>query len=570
MKLLGNIKVKVKLIVAFIIVAFFISIVGVVGVHSLKSVGKDAESMYTDNLHSVYILTDMEQNLTEIRASVMSLVYVRDVSKRADLEKTIQENQDEDNEYMKEFEKLPMNKDEKQIYGTYINYLNQYRALRGEIIKLVDAENYSEAERKYSQISAIRVAMFDSLDKLIQANLEKAKSANDTIHSTYQIANTTIWIVSILGFVTAILLGLLMVNDINNPLQKIVDYANRLAAYDFSTPIYITRRDEFGKTGIQLNKAQENVSNLVNVIQEKSQEIGAFSEELSATVEELSSKAESIDEAVKNINNNMYDSSAGAQEIGASIEEVDSSMNVLSQKAMDGSSNANEAKERAMKVKNNSQHALERANNISKEKQQRMVKVIEDAKVVDNIKVMADTIASIAEQTNLLALNAAIEAARAGDMGKGFAVVAEEVRMLAEQSADAVKNIQQTIIKVQDAFKNSIDTGNEILEFINKDVQEQFNSYEKTGNQYYDDSDFVSGISEEIAAMSQEVTSTVGQVSEAMQNMAGVVQKSSEEAETIKESVNETTQAIEQVAVTAQNQAELAQALNEIVQKFKI
>jgi methyl-accepting chemotaxis protein len=256
--------------------------------------------------------------------------------------------------------------------------------------------------------------------------------------------------------------------------------------------------------------------------------------------------------------------------VGGWIQEVDSSINVLSQKAMDGSSNANSAKERAIEVKNNSQKALKEAKQISYEKQQRMIKVIEDGKVVNNIRVMAETIAEISEQTNLLALNAAIEAARAGEMGKGFAVVAEEVRALAEQSGEAVKNIQETIIKVQEAFKNSIDTGSDILGFINGDVNTQFEAYEKTGNQYYNDSDFVSNMSEEIAAMSEEVTATVGQVSEEIQNMAEVTQKSSGHAEIIKVTMNETTQGLEQVALTAQNQAELAQKLNEIVQKFKI
>ena len=70
--------------------------------------------------------------------------------------------------------------------------------------------------------------------------------------------------------------------------------------------------------------------------------------------------------------------------------------------------------------------------------------------------------------------------------------------------------------------------------------------------------------------MSEEITATVGEVSDAIQNMAETSQKSSEKAEMIKDGMYETTKAIEQVALTAQNQAELAQKLNEMVQKFKL
>ncbi|MBS2905259.1 methyl-accepting chemotaxis protein, partial [Klebsiella pneumoniae] len=68
---------------------------------------------------------------------------------------------------------------------------------------------------------------------------------------------------------------------------------------------------------------------------------------------------------------------------------------------------------------------------------------IEQGKVVEDVRIMADSIAEISEQTNLLALNAAIEAARAGENGKGFAVVAEEVKHLAEQTRDTVEQIKK-------------------------------------------------------------------------------------------------------------------------------
>lgn len=573
MGFLKNIKVKVKLIIGFLIVAFLIGIVGGVGIISLKSVGENAKKMYNQNLQNVYMLTDMKQNLTQIKSDLADLLNSKDEQDsgiKTKLEKEIEDNKTENDKYISQLQNTLTDEEEKRIFEEFNGELKQYRNSRENTIKLIDAGNYTGAMEQYRDIPKITDLMFQSLDQLIEANLKESSNANDNIVSIYTKSTIIMTALSIMGLILAIVIGLVLTNDINKPLQVINLFGEKLASYDLSYDFNVTRGDEFGKAGASLFKAQENIKELVKTIIENSQNMSASSEELSATVQELTSKAISVDEAINNISINMQEASAGAEEISASIQEVDSSINILSQKAMDGSSNANSAKERAIEVKNNSQKALNEAKQISNEKQQRMTKVIEDGKVVDNIRVMANTIADIAEQTNLLALNAAIEAARAGEMGKGFSVVAEEVRTLAEQSAEAVNNIQETIIKVQEAFKNSIDTGTDILGFINGDVNTQFESYERTGNQYYKDSDFVSNMSEEIAAMSEEVTATVGQVNEEIQNMAEVTQKSSGHAEVIKESMNETTHGLEQVALTAQSQAELAQKLNEIVLKFKI
>ena len=85
----------------------------------------------------------------------------------------------------------------------------------------------------------------------------------------------------------------------------------------------------------------------------------------------------------------------------------------------------------------------------------------------------------------------------------------------------------------------------------------------KVGSPNYKDSHFVSMMSEEIA-------STVSQVSEAVQNMAQTVQESNEQAERIKENICETTKAIEEMVLTTQIQMQLAQKLNEMVQEFII
>jgi len=563
-------KVKTKLVLAFLIVAVIIGIVGLVGGISLRKVNNNAESMYSSNLQSIRQNLSIKSNMSEIKSQILTIMYEKDKNVVSEAEKNIAKMVEEDNKYIADYEKLATTEEEKKAFTEFKNNVTKYRDVRQKIISAAKSNDFNEAQNQFVILQPIENEMMSSLDKIIEENLNLADTANNDINSIYQNSSTTILILTILGFTIAMMLGMYMSKHINAPLNKIKDYAERLAKYNFSTPIIITRKDEFGQTGVSLNKAQENVNILVKEIMENSQDISASSEELSATAEELASKAVSIDEAINKIAAGMQESSAASEEMSASVEEINASIIELSERAMEGSSNANKSKERATEVQLKSKNALEQTEELYSEKESKMLQVIENGKVVDSIKIMADTIGGIAEQTNLLALNAAIEAARAGEQGKGFAVVAEEVRKLAEQSSQAVTAIQETIVKVQDTFNNSIDTGNDILRFINNEVNEQFNAYKETGNQYYSDSNFVSTMSEEIASMSEEITATVGQVSEVVQEVATTAQKSNEQVDTIKESMDETTKAIGQVAETARGQAELAQRLNEMVQKFKI
>ena len=563
-------QVRAKLISSFLLVAILIAIVGTVGGIEVKRVNKNAETMYSVNLQSVNEILSVKSNMSQIKSEVSVIMYDQNKKEVDQAKKNIADMVAADNEYIAKYEKLITTSEEKENWTKFTSNVTKYRDARNKIIDAADLNDSNEVTKQYEIFLPIEEEMLASLDKVIEINLAAAEVASNNIDLASARTNIIMILMSVVGFIIAILLGIFMASHVNKPLKKIRDYAERLAMYDFSTPITITRKDEFGQTGIALNKAQKNVNMLVKEIMENSQDISASSEELSATAEELSLRARSIDDAIANISDGMQESSAAAEEISASVEEVDSSVNELSGKAMEGSSSSSKSKEKATEVKNNGKRAIEETRNLYAEKENKMLEVIEDGKVVDNIKVMADTIGSIAEQTNLLALNAAIEAARAGEQGKGFAVVAEEVRTLAEQSSQAVTSIQETITRVREAFKNSIDTGNDILSFINTEVHRQFNAYMETGDQYYNDSNFVSMMSEEIAAMSEEITATVGQVSEVVQDMAQTTQKSSEEVTTIKESMDEATKAIEQVALTAHSQAELAQRLNEMIQKFKI
>lgn len=570
MGLLKNLKVRVKLIGSYIIVAVLIAVVGGIAIKSLKTVKTNSENMYSNNLTSVYMLTDMQQNITEIKSDTLGLIFKKDSSMKDSLEKDIQANKNEDDQYIATYNKMPKTDAEKQVWAQLNNQIEVSRTLREKAINLVDNGNLDEAVKEYNNLAAANTNLLATADKLITLNRNSAKKDNDSNHLIFVKANTTMDVMAVLGFAVAIAFGLIISREINKPLSNMLNLAEHMANFDLTYSVDIARKDEFGKTGIAFSKAQENIKQLISRILENSKNMSDASDELSATAEELSSKSEEIDNAVTSITNGIQETSATSEEISASVQEVDSSINVLSGKAMDGSNNANESKERATEAEKKGKEAVEEARSIYTLKRKSMLTAIEDGKVVQDIKIMADTIASISGQTNLLALNAAIEAARAGEQGKGFAVVAEEVRKLAEQSSEAVIGIQDTIIKVQDAFKNLSENGSDVLQFINNNVDPKFEEFKMIGNKYFNDSDFVSKMSEEIAAMSQQLAASVGQVSEAVENMTEVAQRSSEKADVIKISVDENTKAIEQVSKTAVSQAELAEKLNEMVLKFKL
>ena len=147
-------------------------------------------------------------------------------------------------------------------------------------------------------------------------------------------------------------------------------------------------------------------------------------------------------------------------------------------------------------------------------------KALDDAKVVEQIGVLADSILTITAQTNLLALNASIEAARAGEAGKGFAVVAEEIRMLAEQSKDAVANIQSVTENVNVAVGNLTGDSNKLLDFVDTDIVQSFDEFEKMADDYNLDATKVNDLVSDFSATSEELVASITNITEAINGIS--------------------------------------------------
>lgn len=563
MGFIQNIKISTKLKIKFCIVITLLTFMAFTGISKLKEIDSLGDALYSDNLVRISTINKLNENYANNLSEILSNIGIGFSEQN---EKIKLEN----NNLIEEYKKGITKEEDKQLIQKFEDDLAIYRQKVNEYIELSSQGKVVETQNDIVIIKEKSKSMLETLGKMVDLNNKWAKEKIDSNSEKYLKARNLILIIGGLTIFISAILSLIIMRAITKPLNKTNEFAKRLAAYDFSVPLDVKNENEFGVTADALNKAQNNIANLIKNLIVNADSINSSSQQLAAAAQEVASKIQSINASTYEISNMIQSTSATAQQIAASSEEVDATVTILANKSVEGSSSAIDIKNKASNMKKEGKAAYDNASEIYSKVEKQILKDIEKGKVVGEIRTMADTIASISQQTNLLALNAAIEAARARESGHGFAVVADEVRRLAEQSADEVENVKSTISEVEEAFNSLSTNTNELLNFVNTKISPQFKQFIKVGEKYEEDGQFVSNMSEELAAMTQEISATINQVSEAIQNMASISQRSSEDALVIRESIKESTEAIDQVAEEAQNQADIARRINKIVSKFKV
>lgn len=571
MSFFRNVKVKKKFTAVFLAMTIFIGIVGGIGITSLKKVSKNSHAMYAVNLESIYSLMTIRVNCLRIMKNMLKLLYENSPNEVPEILNSIENNSKQNIKQIDNYCKLPKSNEKEKNIAKGLKYkVKEYNSYCYKLLGLYKKNDIQEAVKLYPKYSIKADDMFTDLRGVLNINLDEAKKCDLNNYKSYKSTNVFIWAMLLICICIATMLGYLMAKDVNNVLSRIKSFAQKLAECNFSTPIQLSRKDEFGDTASSLNIAQNNVKELIKNINDNSINLSKESNLLLSTIENMSERIDGINTFTKIISENAQEASSASEEITSSITEVDNSINKLSCKAVEGNKESKNISNRAISIQEQAEKRSKEVRNLYKEKEEKIIIAIEEGKVVEEIKDMADIISNIASQTNLLALNAAIEASRAGNAGKGFAVVADEVRKLAEKSATTVSIIQNIIEKVKCAFYTLSVHSKEVIQFMDNVVVEDNNIIIDISEKYNNDGKFIRNMSDDLALMSQTSKDIIGQVSESSNSLAINMEKSAENSEEILSNINEANKDIKEIHKTAKHQSDLAEKLKGMIQKFKI
>jgi methyl-accepting chemotaxis protein len=406
-------------------------------------------------------------------------------------------------------------------------------------------------------------------------------------------------------------------------LQGIARIAEKIGNGDLTDNVVLrSEQDQLGKA---LNQMVVNLRNILGEVTEHVESMSKSAGKIAASADQANLAVSQIASTIQQVSSGVTDQTKSASVTASAIEQVSQAIDGVAKGAQEQASAVGIASTITSQINTIINRVVENAQagvtgtveaaHVAKDSQTTVEATIKGMQQIrsstlkvkdkvglmgqrsDQIGVIVETIDDIASQTNLLALNAAIEAARAGEQGKGFAVVADEVRKLAEKSANAtkeigglVKGIQQVVAETVDAMDAEVnevedgtrraDQAGQALTAILKAVERvtsqveviasAANEMNSRAGELAGAMDTVSAVVEENTAATEEMAASATEVTRSIENIASVSEENSAAIEEVSASASEVSLQIEQVTSATQNLSDLSALLHQKVMKFTL
>ena len=326
------------------------------------------------------------------------------------------------------------------------------------------------------------IEMTKNLATLVEAEQKSAESTFEMTRASYNTAWITMLALAVSAVVVSLLVAAGQARVIVARLLRAMQSAESLARGDLTRRAAVDSKDEVGQMLGALSNSTEQLARLVGTIRQITDSVKIASTEIASGNQELSARTE---------------------EQASSLEETASSLEELTSTVRQNADNARQASQLAAQASG----VAGKGGQVVEKVVETMDRITGSSKKISEITAVID---SIAFQTNLLALNAAVEAARAGEQGRGFAVVAAEVRVLAQRSASAAKEIKALI----EESVSGIRSGSQLVGQAGETMHEIVDAVER-----------VNEIITAITQASHEQSMGIDQVNQAMAQIDRVTQQ---------------------------------------------
>ncbi|MBN9694609.1 MAG: methyl-accepting chemotaxis protein [Zoogloea sp.] len=421
--------------------------------------------------------------------------------------------------------------------------LKEFMAMIDEPIALSRAQQVDKAKAIYEKHRPQITATTAALDEHIAYNLKLADEyANTRASETFQ---TGLWLL-VGTILTAIAIGLYLgigtYRQVVGALSGIKTTVGEIAeTLDFTRRVDAKAQDEVGDTGRALNT-------LLDQVQSSLQQFRSQTDQVSDAASRLAS-------AAKQVATGSDDQSEASASMAAAIEELTVSINHVSDRSNEANTLVTQAGAAARNGSDVIDQTLGDIRNIE-------AAVKDAAEIVGRldassakVNAVVTVIKEVADQTNLLALNAAIEAARAGEQGRGFAVVADEVRKLAERTAQSTHEISSTMASMQSDATSAVKGMLAAVDQVNKGVEHTREAEMAV---------------REIESGSTQTIGMVSEISEAIREQSSASAIIAQKVERIAQMSEENSAAAGTTSSTASDLNTLAAAMRQEVQKYRV
>ena len=514
MNALNNLRIGTRLAIAFALVALLMVVVAINAKLGLNGIRDDVDLMVNDRLVKVRLLTHVSDDVNLQARAVRNLLIMDGEAQRQEEIKSIAAATQRTAQAYDKLQSMLTTAQGRELFDKLMAQRSGFVTERDELMKAVQSGDLGAAKAiLLDKLRPRQLTYQKQIDELTEFQEELMDEAGKRTSATVaQVSMLTLG-ATLVGLLVAVGAGVLVTRSVTGPVGQVVGTLRRVADGDLTVEVAVTRTDEVGELQRALSDTVAALRRVVSEVRSGVDSVTTASSQIAAGNLDLSSRTEQ--------------QASSLQETASSMEELTSSVRQNADTAHAASrlaASASSAASRGGDVVGQVVGTMDEINTSSR-------------KVVDIIGV----IDSIAFQTNILALNAAVEAARAGEQGRGFAVVASEVRVLAQRSAEAAKEIKALI----GASVDRVETGSRQVADAGQAMQDIVEEVRK-----------VNELIGEIAGTAGEQSRGIEQVNQAVTQMDQVTQQNAA--------------LVEEGSAAASSLAQQAQSLADVVAAFRL